>query len=118
MSTTKGNQGEALATDFLARDGWTIVERNWRNNHAEIDIIMSKNDLLVFVEVKTRGTDTPESPEQAVSKRKQGHLIRAASAYLEQSDFEGEVRFDIVAIRISEQTTDIRHIEDAFFPVP
>ena len=110
-----GVQGEALAIDFLERNGYTIREQNWRHEKAEIDLIAEKDGVLVFVEVKTRSTGVFLKPEDAVGAIKQRHLRKGAEAYLLQSEFDGEVRFDILSIILHEKETQIRHIEDVFF---
>ena len=65
-----GKLGETLAANFLQANGYTIVERNWRVNRIEIDLIARLDDTLIFVEVKTRSSDYFGSPEVFVTKRK------------------------------------------------
>lgn len=112
-----GEHGEALACTHLEELGYRILERNWRYDRAEIDIIAEKEGLLVVVEVKTRNTEFFGRPSEFVSERKQELLMKAAEAYLESEGLQSEVRFDIVGIVIDPAWPDrpgIRHIPGAF----
>ncbi len=113
-----GKKGEDLAVDFLKKNGYQILERNWRSGQEEIDIIASKGyETVVFIEVKTRSTSYFGYPEAAVRKEKQQHLLEAANAYLEVKNWDSEIRFDILAIIFSgDQCEDIYHIQDAIVP--
>jgi putative endonuclease len=112
-----GNQGEALAAQYLAEKGYRIVERNYRAGRGEIDIIAWLGDkLLVFVEVKTRAYEAFGGPEAAVSLAKQRVLLRTAGAYMESIGYEWAIRFDVIAVLLPEAGAPvIRHHEDAFF---
>lgn len=113
-----GKRGEAYAAEFLEGKGWRIAERNFRAGRGEIDIIAWAGErLLVFVEVKTRSGDGYGGPEEAVDARKQDLLARTAGIYMEQIDYDWEIRFDIIAVLLRKNTVvEIRHVEDAFFP--
>jgi len=112
-----GKRGEALARLFLEQKGWTILETNWRFGKAEVDLIAKEEDLLVFVEVKTRSYDYFGAPEEAVNTAKEALLASAASAYMEKIRHEWEIRFDIIAILFhNEKQYEIKHLPDAFFP--
>lgn len=113
---TLGKRGEDIAVEYLKRKGYTILWRNWRCYHKEIDIVAKDHDFLVIVEVKTRRNDFYGSPIEAVSEQKQKLLVVAANAYVEQYDVDNEIRFDIISIilpKYGEPT--IEHIEDAFW---
>lgn len=114
-----GKIGEKLALEYLEKKGWRIAERNWRAGRGEIDIIAwAAENLLVFVEVKTRSSDDFGGPEDAVGSKKQNLLARTAGAYMESIGYEWIIRFDIIAILFHHgKLLEIRHIEDAFFPV-
>jgi putative endonuclease len=114
-----GKIGEAAAADFLEQKGWRIAERNWRAGRGEVDIIAwAHEQLLVFVEVKTRASEGFGGPEEAVDAKKQDLLARAAGAYMEQIGYDWEIRFDIVALIVRNgQVRELRHVEDAFFPM-
>ena len=111
-----GKKGEDLAADYLVSKEYKILERNWRFGKGEVDLICSKANYAVFVEVKTRSTDFFGQPEEAVNKKKQRYLIRAADDYVNQKDLQLEVRYDIISIILKQGSHTIRHLEDAFYP--
>lgn len=111
-----GIAGENLAVKHLKKQGYSIVDRNWRYGKEEIDIIAKKDDTLVVVEVKTRHSDFFGEPHQFVSRSKQQHLIKAANAYVEKHDLDVEVRFDIIGIVLNQREERIEHLEGAFQP--
>jgi len=114
-----GKSGELAAFEYLELKGWRIVERNWRSGRGEVDIIAWEHDrLLVFVEVKTRSGDGFGGPEGAVGAEKQDLLARTDGCYMEYIGYDWEIRFDIIAILMKNGVVrEIRHIEDAFFPM-
>jgi len=111
-----GEQGEDLAAKFLKKSGYTILDRNVHLGRYEIDLIVSQDDTTVFVEVKTRRTDDPVSPEENVNQRKQEHISQAARHYIsDEDDPERYYRFDIVAVVLPENgAPKIQHFPDAF----
>lgn len=109
-----GIKGENLAVRFLENSGFRVLERNWRCDVAEADIIAMDGDTLVVVEVKTRTSDRFGAPEEAVNERKQEKMIEAAEIYLNEKNLENEVRFDIIAILINPSGHTINHIQSAF----
>jgi len=110
-----GKKGEALAVDYLKEKGYQLLETNWRFSKAEIDIIMMDDEVLVFIEVKTRSYDYYGKPEESVTEKKQHLLADAAKVYMTKINHEWEIRFDVVAIVLGEPN-GIEHFEDAFFP--
>lgn len=106
-----GSDGENMAVEYLLGKGYEIIERNYRHSHAEIDIIVKKNNWLVFVEVKTRSGSSYGFPEEFVDRRKEQLILNAAEEYMYQINWQGNVRYDIVAILRNE----IMHFEDAFY---
>ncbi|MDK2910215.1 MAG: putative endonuclease [Bacteroidales bacterium] len=111
-----GKTGEELAAAFLKEKGYRILTTNWRFGKDEIDLIARDGEELVIVEVKTRKSNYFGEPEAFVSKQKQKALIRCANQYIRQHAFDGDTRFDIVAILITPQGNEIHHIQRAFFP--
>lgn len=111
-----GEKGEALAIAYLRREGLEIVEVNWRYQKLEVDIICRNSEFLIFVEVKTRNTDFFGTPDSFVGRTKQLMMAEAADAYLYKYPCELDIRYDIVSILLNDQKTEIRHIQDAFFP--
>ena len=112
-----GEKAEDLAVEYLARNGYQILERNWYYRHKEIDIVARDGDLLVIVEVKGRGGRFLKHPEEAVSMKKQRYLIEAANAYIEKHDLDVEVRFDIISVIFQGNAHRLYHIDDAFYPI-
>ncbi|PID87719.1 MAG: YraN family protein [Bacteroidia bacterium] len=112
-----GNKGEAKAAEFLQSNGYTIHEKNYRTGHWEIDIIAEKDNCIVFVEVKTRTINFIENPFQAVTKKKQRFLIKAANIYIEKNEIDLEARFDIITVIEKGTEILIDHFEDAFYPL-
>ena len=109
-----GKAGEDAAAAYLQKKGYIICDRNWRMNHLELDIIATKDDVLVFVEVKTRKNTEYREPYEAVDWKKIRHIVMAADTYIKLHDFDGAVRFDIVTVVGKEGNFEIQHIEDAF----
>lgn len=111
-----GNKGEDIAARYLAAKGYKILERNWRHERDEIDIIALDGVFLVIAEVKTRSTAFFGEPEEAVNRKKQKYLVRAADAYIQKNNIMLETRYDILSVIIDGNTETVRHIEDAFYP--
>ena len=109
-----GKKGEALAEEYLSRNGYKILAKNWRYLKAEIDLIAQKNDTLAIVEVKTRSSIAIAVPEDAVNKKKVKLLVSAANEYVIQQDLDIEVRFDIISIHKKGEKYNLNHIKDAF----
>ena len=109
-----GSQGEVLAQNLLTEKGYKILNTNWRYGHNEIDIIAQKDDIIVFVEVKTRSTTVFGEPESFVTREKQKAYIRLANHYIQQYNKTEEARFDIISMVINKYKKEIKHIEGAF----
>lgn len=95
-----GATGENLAVKYLEVRDFTIMERNWRFSHWEIDIIASRERVLHFIEVKTRRTKTFGYPEEDVTRKKMLHLIDASEEYQFQHPEWTQIQFDILAINL------------------
>jgi len=114
-----GRKGEELAKQHLENAGYEILDENWRFGKAEVDLIAYQNKTIIFVEVKTRTGNAFGEPEDFVDAAKQTLLVSAADKFIELMDFNGEVRFDIVAILFDQQGNyRLNHIQDAFWPDP
>lgn len=111
-----GKKGEVIAADYLSEKGFEIVEKNYRFDKAEIDIICRNKNTLVFAEVKTREYDFINDPALLVTKRKQKQIIKAADAYLKTLAYEPNCRFDIIYIVLEGKKHRMQHFEDAFYP--
>lgn len=110
-----GKKGEQLAVDFLLKNGYTIIERNYRFEKAEVDIIAQKGDILAIIEVKTRSTSDFGDPQEFVKPKQIQRLVKAVDEYVTVNDLDVEVRFDIVAIVKENQGYSIEHLENAFY---
>lgn len=121
-----GKVGEQAAEKYLKGLGYKILERNFRTRWGELDIIAKEGDCLVFAEVKTRHNDSFGRPEEAVTRAKQKHLIKAAQIYLSQTKQAHALwRIDVLALtlRHSDESRntrqnkndgfDIRHLKNA-----
>jgi len=113
----KGDDGENLAAGYLEKLGYTILERQWKYERFEIDLIAEKDKTIVFVEVKTRFSNTYGEPWEAVNQAKRKKICASADAYIQQYDINHEPRFDIVSIIKSDKEFRIEHLEEAFWPM-
>lgn len=110
----KGNEGENLAAAYLEDKGYRILDRNYRYKHAEIDLIAEKDNWLIFVEVKTRTSLAFGYPEEFVDDKKINKILEGADQYLFETNWSGNVRYDIVSIKMGSKSVQIDHFEDAF----
>jgi putative endonuclease len=112
-----GRTGEALAKAHLENSGYQILHENWRHHRLEVDLIVFKDKMMIFVEVKTRTGTGFGQPEDFVDMRKQRLLADAAGEYIYRANHQGEVRFDIISVLFDRQNNHtLKHIEDAFWP--
>jgi putative endonuclease len=96
-----GVAGEQLAAEFLQRMGYTILSRNWRSRHGEIDLVARDGATLVFCEVKTRRSVRFGAPAAAVGHQKRQHMRATALAWLAAHRCAAStIRFDVIGIRI------------------
>lgn len=109
-----GAWGEEQATNYLLRKGFSIVERDWKSGHRDIDIIATLDDIVVFVEVKTRSKQLFGEPEDAVNYMKLRNLRAAINHYVQYKHLNKVIRFDIISILGSPDngTQSIKHFED------
>ena len=111
----QGKTGEDLAATFLEQNGLKILDRNYRFQRGEIDLIAEEGEELVFVEVKARRSALFGAPEDAVTEEKQDRIHTIADGYLFEHDIDNRpCRFDVVAIEFKNKTIEIRHIRNAF----
>ena len=120
-----GRWGEDVAADYLSRLGYEIIGRNVRTAYGEIDLVTQQRIdnqtiesfiVTVFVEVKTRTSRLFGAPEEAITRRKQQHMLTAAQSYLQQHpEITGNWRIDVIAIerQHSQATPIITHFENA-----
>jgi len=110
-----GRAGEDEAARLLEKSGYRLVERNYRCRYGEIDIIAMDGDTVVFVEVKTRGSDAFGSGKQSVDGRKQRRMVAVSSNWLSEKGLEeSAARFDVVSIDVSSGSFVSEIIRNAF----
>ncbi|MCP4216797.1 MAG: YraN family protein [bacterium] len=110
-----GPQGERTAAEYLKKNGYKIIDHNYKVCGSEVDLIAFKDETLCFVEVKTRGTDKYGLPEEFVDRRKIRKIIRAAKIFTGTKTYaDCYVRFDIIAVLNKGEEADINHIKHAF----
>jgi putative endonuclease len=111
-----GNKGELIARDFLIQKGYTIVDTNWSTRFGELDIIAHKDELTVFVEVKTRHSKNTESAFASITPTKREKMIKAVYQYIHEKELDDiDWRIDAIGIALHRnQDPIIDHVEDAF----
>jgi putative endonuclease len=123
MTQTKaqalGALGERIAARWLLREGWQVVDRRWRSGRRDLDLVAIRENVVAFVEVKTRRSTWSGGPVEAVNWRKQRELTRSAQAWLDQRGTlvapEGATfRFDVVGIVATREKVGVRHVSAAF----
>ncbi len=110
-----GKKGEQLAVNFLLKNNYKILERNFRFQKAEVDIIALKKDVLAIIEVKTRSTRYFGNPQDFVKPKQIQRLVRAVNAYIMANNLDFEVRFDVISIVKDYDAFNIEHLENAFY---
>ena len=110
-----GRMGEELACRYLKKNGYKILERNFRKKFGEIDIVAQIDDFLCFIEVKTRKNSAYGLPCEFVTHSKRQKIIRTAYTYINEKHYDGALRFDVVEVLSDEQgKRALRHIPHAF----
>jgi putative endonuclease len=107
-----GKWGEDQAARYLRQRGYDVTARNVRTPHGEIDLIVVKDGLTVFVEVKTRLSELADPPEVAVTGRKQSHMVASAGYYAQEHDLD-HWRIDVIAVHSLAGRTEVVHFENA-----
>ena len=112
-----GTWGEEQAADFLIHKGYTILERDWKSGHRDIDIIATNGQVVVFVEVKARRNRIFGEPEDAVNYMKMHNLRAAINHYVKFKNIRLDIRFDIITVVGTPYMgqAEITHIEDVPF---
>lgn len=111
-----GQKGEDIAARYLEEHGYTVLDRNWRCGHKELDVVARTADTIVFVEVKTRACADYGDPQDFVTDRKIRRIVNSADAYLRLNCIDMDVRFDIISILAGDGDYRLEHIKEAFFP--
>jgi putative endonuclease len=111
-----GKQGEEIALRFLKKEKFTILAQNYRCKFGEVDIIArDKNNVISFIEVKTRTSQMYGTPQEAVNKRKQAQICKVAMEFVQRYKLENcQFRFDVIAISLLPQDCMVDFIANAF----
>ena len=112
----RGRHFETLAEDLLIKRGWRVLDRNVRLLHKEIDLVVEKDGLVAFVEVKGRSGPAFGHPLEAITWRKRRAISIVASAWMARSDFRARsYRFDAVSVRMMPGgAVELEHVEGAW----
>jgi putative endonuclease len=110
-----GRRGEDEAARFLESRGYKVLERNYRCRYGEIDIVARDGKTVVFVEVKTRGSDRFGAPTASVDARKQKKILLTSQFYIESNRlFDSDLRFDVVGIEMNGRKIVFELVKNAF----
>lgn len=114
-----GRRGEDAAATYLEAHGWVVVARNYRFGRREVDLVIRRDGILAFVEVKTRSGDGFGSPQDAITRLKRREIEAVAAQYLVRfPPGDVDIRFDAVSVRRwrGRSALEIEHLEDAWRP--
>jgi putative endonuclease len=111
-NTSLGSYGERVAAQRLVDQGMALVDRNWRCELGELDLVLRDGDVLVFCEVKTRSSAAYGHPLEAVGPAKAARLRRLAARWLEEHDVHPhDIRVDLVGVLLAERgAAEVEHV--------
>ena len=110
-----GNRGEDLAASYLERQGYTILFRNWRFHHKEVDLVVERDGVVAFVEVRSRGAGSWGHPLETIGWRKRRELAVAARGWIARHGRPGwSYRFDAVVVERDGSRLRLEHVPDAW----
>jgi Predicted endonuclease distantly related to archaeal Holliday junction resolvase len=112
-----GKKGEDAALEWFQREGYVLLDRNWRNEHKEIDLIMESEKFVHIIEVKTLKAPVQRQPYEAVDPRKQRLLASAAAAYVGLHHIRKEVLFDVMSVIYDGDEPQFEYLPQAFIPI-
>jgi putative endonuclease len=110
-----GELGERIAERWLRLRGWRVVQRRFRSGHRDIDLVVERDGVVAFVEVKARRGAGFGGPLEAVNWRKQKELGRSARVWVDRHGRSTDAyRFDVIGVIVEGNRVRVRHVEDAF----
>lgn len=109
-----GEKGEGIAKNYLIKSGYKIIEKNFRTNFGEIDLICEKDSSIIFIEVRTKRESDFLLPEESITKRKIKHIKLASLEYLSRlKKVYKEIKFEFIGILFkNDNEYEINHIKD------
>lgn len=107
-----GKFGEIEAKNYLLSKGYVLLHQNWRRQYLEVDLIVKKENCIVFVEVKTRESNIGNLDE-VVSRRKELSLIKALNIYMNETDEDMLCQIDLVLVKKEKDLIEIEHVQNA-----
>ena len=111
-----GKYGERLGADYLAQHQFSVLHTNWKYSYYEIDVIASKNNVLHFIEIKTRLSVNFGLPEEGADRRKWQNIQRAAQVFQHRNPMWQRVQYDLLSIRVFEDApAEYLLIEDVYY---
>ena len=110
----RGFEGESIALEYLTEQLYALHRRNYRFGRCEIDLILEVKKTLVFVEVKLREINQFGHPEDFFSESQADRIRIAAENYIEEQNWTGPIRFDVISIESDNGKNTITHFQDAF----
>jgi putative endonuclease len=110
-----GELGERIAERWLRRRGWRVIQRRFRTGHRDIDLVVERDGIVAFVEVKARKGPEFGGPIRAVNYRKRKELQRSAMVWIDRHGQSAEFyRFDVVGVLVDGAEVRVCHVENAF----
>lgn len=111
-----GSDGESRAIEYLLQNGYSLIEKNWRTSSGEIDIIVYKDNTIVFVEVKTLPNATFDMLSKVLNQQKQNRIIKTSKRFLisYRQYSNSYVRYDVIVLDMPSLPA-VYHVENAFF---
>ncbi|MEO6916160.1 MAG: YraN family protein [Chitinophagaceae bacterium] len=111
-----GKYGERLGVQFLSKKDYKVLHTNWKYSYFEIDLIASKNNVLHFIEIKTRKTKTFGEPEDDADQKKLSKIMKAAEEYQHRNPGWKRIQYDVLAISIhASEPPEFYLIEDVYY---
>ena len=114
-SNERGILGERMAVEHLISKGYHILTQNFRYLKGEVDILAQKGNCLAAIEVKTRSTLDFGAPEEFLKPAQIQRIIKAVDYFVTSRNLDVEVRFNIIAVVITSQRSELKHIKNAFY---
>jgi putative endonuclease len=108
---------ELMAENWMNRNGFTLLHKNWQDAHREIDLIMENAQKRVFIEVKSSSARFNGFPEDKINGLKKKHLIKSMNTYNDLYPTKKQIQWDIIAITQNQHAVQIFHMKDAFFGI-